>query len=115
MGPSSYNNSPCPAWLPQHMDPETQGVNWAQTLGSFFLLPTPFTTAHPKAWPLQPCLLPPFPLPGLFIGPGSWGLQDKRSQSSGLLLTGPSPGAPQPGQCLLSVQQSKRPVTQSDQ
>lgn len=59
MGPSSYNNSPCPAWLPQHRDPETQRGK----LGSDSGLRS--TTAHPEAWPLQPCLAClPSPSPG---------------------------------------------------
>lgn len=115
MGPSSYNNSPCPAWLPQHTDPETQRGKLGSNSG--LLLPSPYPLRNcPPRGLAPPALpgLPPFPLLGLFIGPGS-GASRTRGARAQDCLTGPSPGAPQPGQCPLSVQQSKRPVTQSDQ
>lgn len=91
MGPSSYNNSPCPAWLPQHRDPEGQtGLRlWA-----------PLHNCPPRglAPPALPGL-PPFPLPGLFIGPGSGASRTRgaRAQDCG------SPGLPQGPRSLGSV------------
>lgn len=77
-GPSSYNNSPCmeaplpcPAWLPQHRElrPREASSHLGAELGSNsgLLLPFPISspTAHPKAWPLQPCLAY---LPSPFLG-----------------------------------------------
>lgn len=87
---SLQGGSFCPAepGCPSTEDPETRrassclGKELDSNSGLLLPFPTPSTTAHPKAWPLQPCLAC---LPSC-----SWaiyrawlsGLQDKRSQSS---------------------------------
>lgn len=100
MGPSSYNNSPCPAWLPQPMDPEAQRGKLGSNSGLLPPPPYPLRDCPPRglAPPALPGL-PPFPLPGLFIGPGSGASRTRGARAQDCR----SPGLPQGPRSLGSV------------
>lgn len=113
LGPQRALLPPGPAPRTSPQLPETQRGKWSsfggptgpQTLGSFSLPPPQLPTQRPgPSSPLWPASPPPA---RTIYRTRLRGLLDKRSQSSGLRLTGPSPGAPQAGS--VCFQPSKRP------